>query len=725
MRVLGVDGLGRGGYGNPMALSDIFPRTQAEYPDIARWNAEFDWRTGSIFVCDFLVNTQHRLLTENDQRMLAFSELVRTDIIEQTAHAADEATASCIDCIRFMSSVVPAARTLALGQMGDCYGWVLWGISRAHDPVARMNTADYSLPPYEGAPNALNEAILPFLVDWIRTAYLLSRKFGGLDDHCREFFGYSNRAVVVALENGDLRAGVDAAIAMTNWATTRAHPGAQVLSRALFHLAQNDTVSIEIKTRIEMLFLTQAAQWTDRTPVDWARHLLENRRDYLVEHEALQAIAIATDDLPTWLTNRTDILAQIRHLATSFYERSPRAEALISLESRISILMPLIYRLTRFGSVDDILDVLWAWYGSADWQRADSNILFICPNHGDGVAYVWPTGRWFAQHADIDDSLENMLVGISNALSDYFRGPLGDRIVNLDDRRVGIPAFENGQALSAAVEAHYQLTGLAEHLPADFEPRSIVVLPGHRDPLQSLLRNSVGKFAALEASLAMAAADRAIEVLSVWPGATQLTEPEVECLHAVAETRGWRLKVRQGQLNAAAFQEFYEDPEADVLWTIGHGEQSPYSVHESGLVMDEGGLLSMPHLASFSVPDAGRRLLVLNVCSSGTAQMMDGMARVGLAQELCTPNQQVVAHLWPIDYHAALAFGCSMASRLRTEPVPEAFASATTIMRRQADLLSELDGIAPGLLATERLSHNHVAEKLDNILCWGCPALFT
>ena len=87
-----------------------------------------------------------------------------------------------------------------------------------------------------------------------------------------------------------------------------------------------------------------------------------------------------------------------------------------------------------------------------------------------------------------------------------------------------------------------------------------------------------------------------------------------------------------------------------------------------------------------------------------------------LAQELCTPHQQVVAHLWPIDYHAALAFGCCLVSRLRTEPVGEAFASATAIMRRQADLLGELDGIQPGLSATERLAHDHVAEKLEHVL---------
>ncbi len=708
-----------------MKLSEAFPLTSAAYPQIARWYDEFDWRQRGVAVCNLLVETQHRLIEEGDGQMLAFAALVQADIIEQTAHAPDHATASCIDCVRFIVAIIPAQRTLAIGQLGDCYGWVLWGISRGHDPAARVNKANYALPPYEGAPDALNEAVLPFVVDWIYIAYLLARKFGGLDNHCGDFFGYSTRVVLIALEKGDLRAGVNATIAMANWATTRAHSGAETLTRALFQIAQQDFVDPETKAQIEMLFLTPAAQWTDRTPVRWARHLLENRRDHLREHEVFQAMAVATEDLASWTANRTDILAEIRRLSTFYREKSPRAEALISLESRASILMPLIYCLTRVGSVEDILDALWAWYGTADWERGDANVLFVCPNHGDGVAYVWPNGRWFAPHADIGGSLEALLVSISNGLSDYFRGPAGDRIVDFDQRRAGIPAFENGQALADAVEGHYQLRGLAEQLPHDFVPRSIVVLPGHRDPLQSLFRLETGRFAALEASLAAAAPDRPIEVLSVWPGATQLTEPELECLRATAQMPGWKLKVREGRLDAAAFKEFYEDPEPDVLWVIGHGEHSPYSIWESGLVMDSGDLLPIPQIASFAVPSAGRRLFVLNVCSSGSAQTMDGMARIGLAQELCSPNQQVIAHLWPIDHYAALAFGCSLASRLRAHPVNVAFQAATDVMRNQTALLEELESVAPGLAATEQFAHGHVAEILDNILCWGCPALFT
>lgn len=110
-----------------MKLSEAFPLTSAVYPQVARWDDELDWRRNGVAVCHWLVETQHRLIAVNDGEMLAFSASMRADIIEQTARAPDEATASCIDCIRFLSAVIsrtayplmwPAWRLLRLGVVG-------------------------------------------------------------------------------------------------------------------------------------------------------------------------------------------------------------------------------------------------------------------------------------------------------------------------------------------------------------------------------------------------------------------------------------------------------------------------------------------------------------------------------------------------------------------------------------------------------------------------------
>jgi len=96
-----------------MKLSEAYPLTQVAYPDLARWDEDFDWRAESLAICDFLVRVQQRLIDESDERMLAFAASVRADIIEQTARAPDEATATCIDCVRLIAAVIPAQRTLS------------------------------------------------------------------------------------------------------------------------------------------------------------------------------------------------------------------------------------------------------------------------------------------------------------------------------------------------------------------------------------------------------------------------------------------------------------------------------------------------------------------------------------------------------------------------------------------------------------------------------------
>jgi len=128
--------------------------------------------------------------------------------------------------------------------------------------------------------------------------------------------------------------------------------------------------------------------------------------------------------------------------------------------------------LTEFGSTDDILDVLWAWYGNDVDERCNANVLFISSAHGGGVTYVWPGGRWTVP-GPIDGSLQAMLDAVSAALTDYYRGPEGDRQRLFDERMVGAPVFDEADRFGQAVAAHYGLDALPEQLPADFRPRAL------------------------------------------------------------------------------------------------------------------------------------------------------------------------------------------------------------------------------------------------------------
>jgi hypothetical protein len=290
---------------------------------------------------------------------------------------------------------------------------------------------------------------------------------------------------------------------------------------------------------------------------------------------------------------------------------------------------------------------------------------------------------------------------------------------------VGAPAYGRAADLTAAMATHYRLDGLIEHLPTDWRPRSIVVVPAHRDPLQATLMKACGWLSPLEASLSRPLPRRTVQVVSIWPGETQTTEAEIAFLQAVAARAGWRVKIASGPQNVAGFKAYYEDPEADVLWVIGHGEQSPFRLEESGLVLSDGQLLTTSELAAFERPNAARRLLVLNICSATATQNRGGLARIGFAQGLTTADQEVVGHLWPIDYYAALAFGCALSASLVDHGPAEALSATISLMQRPRNLIDALAAIAPEQEAIARLSSDRAAEQVENILSWGSAVLLT
>ncbi|CUX02063.1 MULTISPECIES: CHAT domain-containing protein [Rhizobium/Agrobacterium group] len=702
-----------------MTLADYFPTSAKSFPDLLPWQLPFDWiGRGSAFagaVLDLQIKLQ-----ENGAQLDAFCIALRTDIELQTARQTDPTVAAMVDGFRFVTSQVQICRTMASGRMRTCYDWLLWSISREHVFGRTENHAMYALPPYPGATGAMNELALEVAVDWVWAAYIVAHKFGGLDDHCTMFF---EAAVAIGLKAGSGK-GTMALTTIAAYSAARKLEATQLPIKALLKFLEDPDTPARERAQIQVAMSTHAGFYTDTHPVEWARRTLSDLRSELKEHEPLQLLGVTLVDQEAWVATRAEIQSEIQALSKLYRSGGSRQVARVALDSRVLLLHPIIYALCKFGSTEDLMTVLHAWYAEPDSSPADADILFVCPNHGDGVAYVWPDDRHFASNSAAE-SLEKALIANSNALNEYFRGPQGDRQIRVDERLKTTPAFEFGPEIWAAMGDHYRLSELADRLPRGWVPRSVVVMPAHRDPLQAMILDRLGWIAPLETSLTISDDLRPIRVLSIWTGSTHTTEAEVEVLMRVAATAGWRAKVTSGELDMRAFRQFYEDSEADVLWVIGHGEQTSDDASQTGIVMEDGTMASLADLAEFNVPRTGRRLLVLNICSSATAQTFNGMARSGLAQELVSPSQQVIGHLWPIDYYAALAFGSSLAMALTRLPPANALKEALLMMRDQGELIRVLQEISPDLQAIRRLNGQRAAEVMGNVLSWGCPVILT
>ncbi|MDI1295134.1 MAG: CHAT domain-containing protein, partial [bacterium] len=258
-------------------------------------------------------------------------------------------------------------------------------------------------------------------------------------------------------------------------------------------------------------------------------------------------------------------------------------------------------------------------------------------------------------------------------------------------------------------------------LPPSQPIRSVVTIPSLPAPVLALLATEGGVIGTEEVSLRQPLTVRPINRVAVWQGGTMHEGFEVEALERVASLAGWTIDVQGGDV--PAFERFYADPSADLLWVIGHGEHSPHRIENSGLVIGEE-LVTADRLRGLAPAGEGRRLLVLNVCSGATAQVRGGMARIGIGQELTGPGQQVAAHLWPVGMYAGLAFGAKFALELSAAPTSEAYARTVAGMRDPAALRADLvTRLGSGLAIHDRLAHQDA--QIGNVMAWGAPVLLT
>ncbi len=709
-----------------MQVREAYPHTSAAFPRLLNWDADFEWiEISSLAVVETLTAAMEQAQQDGPQALLALAGVIRTDLSSETRRIGDGEGAAHLDAARFIVAIPAIMTTVAMGIHGDGYGWLHWSASRTHDFDGRVNEGDYRLPPYDGAPAVMNCLCLSYLTEWITSAFMVARKLGGMDDWCEIIIDYCIEHVIGTLQAGDVRQGVPAIVTIANWAANRQDPRAEHLTRTLETFYRRPEIDDRSKATMAVLFTTSASRWTHQSHQAWAREALRDLRPVLIEHEVVQLLSVTINTVDDWIATRTEVLTEIRALADGYRAAAPGPDGTLALEARVSIIHPLIFSLVEFGAVADLMDVLWAWYGQDTFERADADVLFIGSAHGNGVAYLWPNGRLVVAGQEVEQTLETLLTHVSEALNEYFRGPEGDRAVELDERMIGAPAYHQVPGLVAALTNHYRLNQLTAALPQGWCPRSIVVVPAHRDPIQATLADALGWLAPMEASLAAPLPERPIQRLRIWPGETQTTDVEVAFLQAVGARAGWEVHVATAPLNAAAFKAFYEDVSTDLLWVIGHGEQSPFRQDQSGLVLEDGAVLTAAEIAGFSRPQTGRRLLVLNICSATATQNRGGLARIGFGHELTTNDQRVVGHLWPIDYYAALAFGCSLALDLMALPVAEALRATMVRMQDPARLVQDLQTLDPASEALALLGSERAARQVANLLSWGSPVLLT
>jgi hypothetical protein len=687
-------------------IGDHFPLTRAAHPDLVHWEERFDWSVPLNWdAVGALLGAQARSAHESPAALAALSETLFRDLAAATLATADSPEQGAnVDILRFLISLPVAASALIEGDHGLAYDWVLAGISRTFEFGPHINHGEHRLPPYAGGDPVGNVVAAASLIRWFQAFYAVSTKLGGLDGLARHYAPGATAVALGALGSEHRSLAVQLLALMGQWMAEHHEPQAPWFAVQLSAMFDAPGFEAHDRVIIGTALAGALAPYTGSPASFWARRLLAEQAHALVEHERVQITILAVDTVETWRTQRERLLADIVGLA-AFYRDAIRngGDAGVALEARVKILHPLFHFLAGNGSTDDIIDVLAAWYATPGQDRADPNILFVCPAYGDGTAYVWPGGRSLPA-GDDPANLDRFLASLSLAHSQFFRGPAGDQVFALEEDRWGMPNHEHAPALRRDMAVLYDFERLHAALPPNFRPRALVIVPSHRDPIQAELADVLGWLAPIEASVAAAAPARPRQVISVWSDdAVQLVDAEVQLLRSLGQRGGWEVRVFEGDRTAEAFARYYEDPEPDMLWVISHGEMDAHDLSQSGIVLADRTLMPIRDVARLAVPEVGRRLLVLNICSGGAAQNRGGMGHLGLAQSLARAHQQVIAHQWPVDSYPALVFAAGFLLASINNGPDEALRGAAQLMRDIDGLRAGLAALDPDLSAIARL----------------------
>jgi hypothetical protein len=666
---------------------------------------------------------------------------------------------------------VVGAMCLAGGQghLTYAYDWMMCALDDrpfAHlgtgDPLIVTRWADRLYLFLNSSHSAIRQSSHYVCLQWATIAYQTAYAFGGPHLALREalplIIHAANEVLAiapvavnvvgpeVAAKIADERAlAVEALVQVAFWADAYKDPPLTTsVVRKLDEALREGWLPLDAADRVEILLTCAPGVASGVDPKERAANLLDTdaQRGIVRSAESRLILLVNAGHVRDIIRGglHQELIAAIEANVAYARARSRGGSLAFNLlqATRYSHIQAAVASLGKVGAVADAIELTARWFGISSWKHGPA--IYLTPSDSNGVVFASEGCPHTSPQRDQLTALTRVTAASDYALgtSTTVRGALELGNPSVDER--AFIEASGARDFESALRDFYALDWIRA-TASDDQLRGASLFMPHvfRHPVQALLLESFGFTCPLISSFEYPAPDRRVQRALVWTTGTTTGEIETKAVTSVLESAGVTVDALiERDLHVAEFFDLYSNPIYDLVWLVGHGQFDGARPDEASIRLSSDGrsVITLPALAEAAISTnrqvmngpANRRLLVLNLCESGSAMQASVPPRIGLGPLLAGAHQAVIGHLWSVRPYPPAFFGVVLAWELGNgTDFFSAFTKALRALRYTRDEvlrhLRELNG-AQSELASRIEAGQDDEFTARGVLTWGSPAFY-
>jgi hypothetical protein len=558
---------------------------------------------------------------------------------------------------------------------------------------------------------------------WLNQLYYYSRSFSGLNDWGHFFFPLTLKKII----HTNLYA-VSLPLLLSNmyvWAEINGMLKEKgVLIEIINRFYRESTWTEEQKDFKKNLALQLILSKDIKDTVKEEISLEVHQNVTLSPLEELKIITALSSDQYSLQKNFASIIAAIKNYNYFLLGQDKNSDRITLLyeKSRIFkvIFNPVLIALSN-GQHKMAVEILSEYYNCSVIDP--DTILFIVPNEVDGLAYYVKNKRIlnpYQPQATIHDvtSLDN------NLLTSYrmLRGQGDKQKFEDTGKATGTPVPKYSKPYLETLLKFYNFSLLKPEIKGVTSTSQFAF---NSLPLQAIMAKQLETVLPINLSLLKKQAFNPACKILFWKGNSISSQREMESLLAIFQNTAFEIDIlEEGAFGKTELFDCIKKGKHDIIWISSHGAHDHHEPNMSHIVLSDDEKIELREFEQLNQGLNKRRLLFFNTCEGGLHTETGEFKNVGFAELLTNNYQDVLGHLWMVEYRAGMVYGILYGIGLhRGMNFIEAYqftmlamiSGKTTII----DVFQEY-----GLTDIVDLLNNADSYDWESILTWGSSAYY-